>query len=264
VTLQNHDLALLTARWGAARFGATRFGFIPCPEDVLGEGADEPGAYVWTEQTPESQIVETVWTLQNEDCACRQLCTLAVATMSTSPNPPTQDASFTLTVPLSGVLGSVSGIVRVHWGDGQHETHDVETLADGDLEYTHIYDSTGAKTISVDLTDERGCRVEKTLAVTVGAAVAAVYFTWNQNAESETVSFTAHVGALNVLTIDWDFGEGAGFELDIGTPIGNAYGSAGQDDTYTVQLRVNAVEGVFTDSFDMTTNWAAGQSGSSQ
>jgi len=261
VALQQHDLALLTARFGAARFGASRFGFIPCPEDVLGEGADEPGAYVWTEQTPESQIVPTPWVLQNEDCSCRDLCTLAIATMTTNPSPPNVGQTVTLTVPLSGVLGNISGVVRVHWGDGQHDLVEVESLADGNLEYTHIYDAAGAKTISVDVTDERGCRVEKTLAVTVGTATQ-VYFTWNQPTEGTTVTCTAVTGSLNVLTFDWDFGEGAGYELDLGTPVNNEYPMA--DDTFTVQLRVNAVEGIFTDSVVMTTNWAAGQSGSSQ
>jgi len=263
VGIQNHDLALTTARFGAGRFGASRFGFIPCPEDVLGaDDPTDPGLYVWTEETPESQIEETVWTLENEDCACRSLCTLAIATMTTDPSPPNVGQTVTLTVPLSGVLGNISGVVRVHWGDGQHDTVEVEDLADGNLEYSHIYDTAGAKTITVDVTDERGCRTEKTLAVTVGTATQ-VYFTWIQNAESQTVTFTAVTGVINVDTIDWDYGEGAGYQLDLGSPVNNEYPVA--DDTFTVKLRVNAVGGaVYTDQFDMTTNWNLGQSGSSQ
>src|SRR6185295_8292436 len=52
---------------------------------------------------------------------------------------------------------------------------------------------------------------------------AEVYFTWTQSAESATVSFTAHTGALTVQSYDWDFGEGAGYQLDAGNPINNAY-----------------------------------------
>jgi hypothetical protein len=477
VGIQQHDLALLTARWGAARFGASRFGFIPCPEDVLGLGADEPGAYVWTEQTPESQIVDTVWTLQNEDCSCRQLCTLELANItgsywkldeasgtradslgtwtlgenggvvaaaagrinnsavfvatdnkvlrsavpitlsesftcvfwyyatassqsfaalvsvgSTWPNgvqftiyrvgvnnliarvsdgvvgqeaiyaagwgtghwvqvaaaydaatrkvtlyvsPETDfletastsaalastrsegpdylwvgssgglyandnydgkideltivpyimstderrahfeltrpgfvdgavpEEEVTLTVMLSGVLGHVSGFAHVNWGDGGHTRVTHETIEDGPLQFNHTYNEVGTYTISVDVTDERGCRVEITLSATVVAS-SEVYATWGQDPESSLVTFTAHYGSLDVISIDWDYGEGVGYELDLGTPVVNQYGGIGQDATYPCKVRVNAVEGIFEDTFNMTTNWAAGQSGSSQ
>lgn len=169
MTLEKHDLALMTARFGACRFGATRFGFIPCPEDVVGPPDVDPGLYVWREQTPESQIVDTVWALQNEDCTCRDLCTLVIATMSVSPSPALRDVVATITIPLGGVLGLVSGVIRLHWGDGQHDEYVVETLESGSLQYPHTYDVDGDYTISVDITDERGCRAEKALAVTVAA-----------------------------------------------------------------------------------------------
>jgi hypothetical protein len=78
MALAKHDLALLSARFATARFGASRFGFIPCPEDVHGLGTDEPGEYVWKEEPVASQEEVTEWTLQQENCVCRDLCTLAL------------------------------------------------------------------------------------------------------------------------------------------------------------------------------------------
>lgn len=68
MALAENDLAILTARFGCARFGASRFGFIPCPEDVHGTGAVEPGEYIWKEVKPPT----TAWQLITEDCVCGQ------------------------------------------------------------------------------------------------------------------------------------------------------------------------------------------------
>jgi hypothetical protein len=68
MALAEDDLAILTARFGSARFGASRFGFIPCPEDVHGSGAQEPGEYIWKEVRPPT----TTWTLLTENCVCGQ------------------------------------------------------------------------------------------------------------------------------------------------------------------------------------------------
>jgi hypothetical protein len=167
MTLQGHDLAILTARFGAARFGASRFGFIPCPEDVKGSGAVEPGEYVWKEETVPSQEVETDWTLVAEDCVCRKLCKLALGTVVPSDDPVIENDSVTFTVPLTGVVGLVSGVTRVHWGDGQHDKEIVPLLTDGNLTFTHTYLAAGSYTVEFVVHDERGCTATKTLPVTV-------------------------------------------------------------------------------------------------
>lgn len=86
-----------------------------------------------------------------------------------------------------------------------------------------------------------------------------VFFTWNQTAEDTVVAFAAEVGSLTVNSIDFDFGQGSGYQLDVGSPVNNDYG----DGTFTVRMRVNADEGTFTSEADMTTDFASGQSGQS-
>ena len=83
MALAENDLAILTARFGCARFGASRFGFIPCPEDVHGTGAEEPGEYIWKEVKPPT----TAWQLITEDCVCGQ-APVALFTMSGISDPP--------------------------------------------------------------------------------------------------------------------------------------------------------------------------------
>ena len=60
------DLALTTARVGAARVGSFRVGFIPCA--TTGPGSPWFGEYVWDELKPPT----TQWTLLTEDCVCGQ------------------------------------------------------------------------------------------------------------------------------------------------------------------------------------------------
>lgn len=170
MALQKHDLAILTARFGVARFGATRFGFIPCPEDVMGTGTDEPGEYVWKEETPASQDVETDWTLQTEDCACRDLCTLALGTI-TPQGTPLANQTATIEVSLTGVLGLVEGVHHVDWGDGGHTFGEDDLLENGTLSFDHVYHAAGVYTVTLTLTDERGCTVTATGQVTVGEAI---------------------------------------------------------------------------------------------
>lgn len=166
--IQGNDLALLTARFGCARFGASRFGFVPCPEDVRGADSDEPGEYIWREETPPSQEVPTPWELVSEDCVCRNLCTLALADLAVSESP-RAGVEFGFTANLSGVLGEVGGVVTVAWGDGQHDKTTETTLANGELSFTHTYREAGSYTITLKAHDERGCTVTGTLEVTAGA-----------------------------------------------------------------------------------------------
>jgi len=60
------DLALTTARVGAARVGSFRVGFIPCA--TTGPGSPWFGEYIWDELKPPT----TQWTLLTEDCVCGQ------------------------------------------------------------------------------------------------------------------------------------------------------------------------------------------------
>lgn len=168
MALQGTDLAILTARFGCARFGASRFGFVPCPEDVMGTGTDEPGEYIYKEVQPPV----TEWTLVGEDCVCRQLCTLALGTITLSDPTPQEDVNVTATVALSGVLGLVSGIARINWGDGNHDEQQFTLLEDGNIQFTDHYHVAGDYTITITVTDERGCEAEATLDVTVGALAA--------------------------------------------------------------------------------------------
>lgn len=185
--LAGHDLAILTARFGAARFGASRFGFIPCPGDVRGTGTEEPGEYVWKEDVPPSQDTPTAWTLASEDCVCRQLCTLALGVISLSDATPQEDVDITASVTLSGVLGLVEGIASINWGDGRHDQQDFTQLANGVLEFDGHYHVAGDYTITVIVTDERGCTAEATLPVTVGAtAPLAADFTIDVNGAGAT------------------------------------------------------------------------------
>lgn len=85
-----------------------------------------------------------------------------------------------------------------------------------------------------------------------------VYFTWNQIAEDTTVTFTAQPGSVTNASYEWDFGDG---NSDSGSPVNNAYPITNA--TYHVVLTVTGDQGTFQDSYDMTTNYAAGQSGSS-
>ena len=82
------DLALTTARVGAARVGSFRVGFIPCA--VTGPGSPWFGEYIWDEVHPPT----TQWTLQNEDCVCGQ-------------HP---DAAFTMTGESVIPTGDITGV----------------------------------------------------------------------------------------------------------------------------------------------------------
>jgi hypothetical protein len=163
VALQSNDLALLTARFGVARFGASRFGFIPCPEDVEGAGNDEPGEYIWREVA----LPTTDWTLVAEDCVCRNLCTLQLATPVPSPTSIAVDSPVTVSTTLSGAIGLIDGIARINWGDGSHAQQDLSPFEDGAFEFTHTYYNSGNYTITVLVHDERGCEATTTLDVTV-------------------------------------------------------------------------------------------------
>lgn len=96
MALAENDLAILTARFGCARFGASRFGFIPCPEDVHGPGAEEPGEYIWKEVKPPT----TAWQLITEDCVCGQapVALFTMSGVSDPPPPPTPTSTVNGTV----------------------------------------------------------------------------------------------------------------------------------------------------------------------
>jgi hypothetical protein len=131
------------------------------------------------------------------------------------------------------------------------------------------YPTIGLKHVTLTVTDSLGATASAAHDVLVqdaGPPEASVYFTWDQMTEDTLLFFDLNVvGSLDILSIDWDFGEGAGWELDLGEPIVNAYpgGVSIPESTFTVKVRVNAVEGIFEDEAEMTTNYAFGQSGSS-
>jgi hypothetical protein len=103
VALQENDLAILTARFGCARFGASRFGFIPCPEDVHGSGAEEPGEYIWKEVKPPT----TAWQLITEDCVCGQ-APVALFSMTGVEGNPGAPPAILVPVATSTVNGTVT------------------------------------------------------------------------------------------------------------------------------------------------------------
>lgn len=200
MTLRHDDLALLSARFGVARFGASRFGFIPCPEDVEGTGTDEPGEYIWREVQPPT----TEWEIINEDCVCRDLCTLALGAISTTgcPNP---DIDMTVTVALTGVLGTVDGIADIDWGDGRHDRQYLTPLEDSTLEFEGHYHVTGEYTITVTVTDERGCAISQTLDITVTDPLEISFVASEDPADvGEAVTYTPTVnGGLAPYTYQW-------------------------------------------------------------
>lgn len=252
--LGTHDLAILTARFGAARFGASRFGFIPCPEDVHGVGTDEPGEYVWKEDTPPSQETPTEWTLASEDCVCRQLCTLALGAISLSDPTPVEDVDVTASVTLSGVLGLVEGIARINWGDGRHDQQDFTQLGNGVLEFDGHYHVPGSYTITITVTDERGCDVEATLPVTVDPAfsvtVAAAQGPCVQGGEAEVPFVYTVIGGTGPYTysLSWTGGGGGGPDTNLDPTI-TFTGNPGDPETIPYTL-------VVTDALLATANFS--------
>ena len=81
------DLALTTARVGAARVGSFRVGFIPCA--TTGPGSPWFGEYIWDELKPPT----TQWTLLTEDCVCGQHPDAAFTMMGISNPPPVMSLS---------------------------------------------------------------------------------------------------------------------------------------------------------------------------
>lgn len=249
--LQGTDLAILTARFGCARFGASRFGFIPCPEDVTGAGTVEPGEYIYRETKPPT----TAWTLVNEDCVCRNLCTLALGTLTPSESPIYEDDSFDLTVSLTGVKGLVDGIARVAWGDTTHDEYRYEPLVDGTLTFSHAYNYAGSYTITVVVTDERGCDVTATLPVTAQLpSTLAVSFVMDPDPNlvsvdvATPITFTPTVTpGVPPYTYDWDFGDGTAHSTDE-IPI-HTYSDPATGGTYTAELTVTDADAqIATDS----------------
>jgi len=81
------DLALTTARVGAARVGSFRVGFIPCA--TTGPGSPWFGEYIWDELKPPT----TQWTLQSQDCVCGQQPDAAFTMTGVSQPPVVVDTS---------------------------------------------------------------------------------------------------------------------------------------------------------------------------
>jgi hypothetical protein len=250
VALADNDLALLSARFGVARFGASRFGFVPCPEDVEGVGHDEPGEYIWKEEHPPV----TEWTLVNEDCVCQNLCTLALGTITLDDPTPVEDVDVTASVTLSGVIGQVSGLARINWGDGRHDESAEDPLSDGVLQFTGHYHVPGDYTITITVTDERGCVVVNTLDVVVASpsTLDVIYImtpalAWNS---TDPITFTPTVTpGVPPYTYDWDFGDGSPHSTDE-IPI-HIYGSPGDGGTYTCTLTVTDAS-LAVDTYDLT------------
>ena len=117
------------------------------------------------------------------------------------------DEDVTLDVILDGVLGTVDGHAQINWGDGRHDQQDISPLEDGVLAFTGHYHVAGTYTITVTVTDERGCVATATKEVTVVAPSAIVAsFMWTKDAEENLVFFTdTSTGGPD--TWAWDFGD---------------------------------------------------------
>lgn len=225
MALTGSDLAILTARFGDARFGASRFGFIPCPEDVMGAGTAEPGEYIWKETHPPV----TDWTLVNEDCACRDLCTLALSAISINFQPTVRDEDIIASFDLTGVLGLVDGIVRINWGDGRHDESAETPLVNGAFLFVGHYHEVGDYTMTITVTDERGCEVSATRPVSVVSFIDAS-FTFGE--DDGVVTFDSTVtGGSGDYSYAWSmWSEHGGSE---GSP---AYTSTDADPTIVVLI----------------------------
>lgn len=262
--IRQHDLAILTARAGATRAGAVRAGFVLCPEDVEGVGTDEPGEYVWKETLiPSTDDDHTEWTLEGEDCNCRNLCTVELGDLQWSPTTPGAEAEATLSIPVSGVLGLIGASVRISWGDAQHDVYTEELLESGtSLEYTHTYLAEGTYTVTVELTDERGCQVTATGDVTVAAGldidVTAVQVEDGLAGEA-TVEYQYAVSggtAPYTYSLDWTGGGDAGPDTN-DDPIIIFTGTPLDTETIFYTLTVTddlGVIGTFNGSIDVTYN----------
>jgi len=234
--LRGNDLALLTARFGCFRFGASRFGFVPCPEDVEGLGAEEPGEYIWKEEFPP----ETAWTLVTEDCVCRNLCTLALGVITIN-GALVEDGVVTASVTLSGVLGEIEGIARINWGDGRHDESSEDPLVDGVIQFSGHYHVPGDYPITITVTDERGCEAVATTAVHVSApSTLSVTYVMDPDQvvnSTDAITFTPTVTpGVGPYTYDWDFGDGSAHSTDE-IPV-HTYSNPGTGGNYTCTLTV--------------------------
>ena len=159
------DLALTTARVGAARVGSFRVGFIPCA--TTGPGSPWFGEYIWDELKPPT----TQWTLLTEDCVCGQHPEASFSNVLCNAVGP---VAFTDT---STPIGEITSW---YWdfGDGGTST---------DQNPTHVY-AAGFFTVTLYVSGEKGTGSATGYVSVMSALVASA--TPNPAAVDEAVTFT--------------------------------------------------------------------------
>ena len=177
------DLALTTARVGAARVGSFRVGFIPCA--TTGPGSPWFGEYIWDELKPPT----TQWTLLTEDCVCGQHPEASFSNVLCNAVGP---VAFTDT---STPIGEITSW---YWdfGDGGTST---------DQNPTHVY-AAGFFTVTLYVSGEKGTGSATGYVSVMSALVASADPSpVDQGAD---VTFDAGFsGGLAPYTYLWDFGD---------------------------------------------------------
>ena len=222
MALRNADLAILSARFGVARFGASRFGFYP--NDVEGEGADEPGEYVWKEVKPPT----TLWTLQSLYSFCGER---PVAAFTDIPDPSKEDVEVVQFTDQS----TPSELISYWFWD----------FDDGNYSYdqnpTHTYTDAGSYDVTLYIAGIRGS-ASVTNPHTVTTVVGPTASFSNEEPVGFVVEFsdTSTPGTGTITEWAWDFGDGSGTSEEQDPTY-----DYGESDSWTVTL-------VVTDEFELT------------
>ena len=125
----------------------------------------------------------------------------------------------------------------IDWGDGSAVQAGTVNEANDTVTGSHVYANDGVYTLTVTVSDGRGGVDQGAATVTVTNVPPAVSAGGPYSGvvgSAVTLSGTASDPGADLLTFEWDFGEGAGFQVS-GPTVQHTYAQTG---VYTVALRV--------------------------